>query len=90
LTRSSPALADITAKSETARVVLIVQMLADLALPGADNRLLLRPMRRGQQKDPSGRPRLEHATSWRPAISARPTRIPKPSVPSADTERQSG
>ena len=33
---------DITAKSETARVVLIVQMLADLALLGAGARVLLR------------------------------------------------
>jgi hypothetical protein len=41
---------DITAKSETARVVLIVQMLADLALLGAGARLLLGAVRRGQQR----------------------------------------
>jgi hypothetical protein len=34
---------DIAAKSETARVVLIVQMLADLALLGAGARVLLGP-----------------------------------------------
>ena len=41
---------DITAKSETARVVLIVQMLADLALLGAGARVLLGAVRRGQQR----------------------------------------
>jgi hypothetical protein len=41
---------DIAAKSETARVVLIVQMLADLALLGAGARLLLGAVRRGQQR----------------------------------------
>jgi hypothetical protein len=41
---------DIAAKSETARVVLIVQMLADLALLGAGARVLLGAVRRGQQK----------------------------------------
>jgi voltage-gated potassium channel len=41
---------DITARSETARVVLIVQMLADLALHGAGARVLLGPVRRGQQR----------------------------------------
>ena len=47
---------DITAKSETARVVLIVQMLADLALLGAGARVLLGAVRRGQQRrsDPGG------------------------------------
>jgi voltage-gated potassium channel len=44
----------ITAKSETARVVLIVQMLADLALLGTAYRLLLGPVRRGQQKIRAG------------------------------------
>ena len=42
---------DIAAKSETARVVLIIQMLADLALlqaPGA--RVLLGAVHRGQQR----------------------------------------
>jgi voltage-gated potassium channel len=41
---------DIAAKSETARVALIVQMLADLALLGAGARVLLGAVRRGQQK----------------------------------------
>ena len=41
---------DITAKSETARVALIVQMLADLALLGAGIRLLLGAVQRGQQR----------------------------------------
>ena len=41
---------DIAAKSETARVVLIVQMLADLALLGAGVRVLLGAVRRGQQR----------------------------------------
>ena len=41
---------DITAKSEAARVVLIVQMLADLALLGAGARVLLGAVRRGQQR----------------------------------------
>jgi len=41
---------DITAKSETARVVLIVQMLADLALLGAGARVLLGAVHRGQQQ----------------------------------------
>ena len=41
---------DITAKSETARIVLIIQMLADLALLGAGVRVLLGAVRRGQQR----------------------------------------
>ena len=41
---------DITAKSQTARAVLIVQMLADLALLGAGARVLLGAVRRGQQR----------------------------------------
>jgi voltage-gated potassium channel len=41
---------DITAKSETARAVLIVQMLADLALLGAGVRVLLGAVHRGQQR----------------------------------------
>jgi len=41
---------DIAAKSETARVVLIVQMLADLALLGAGARVLLGAVRRGRQR----------------------------------------
>jgi hypothetical protein len=41
---------DISAKSETARVVLIIQMLADLALLGAGARVLLGAVHRGQQR----------------------------------------
>ena len=41
---------DITAKSETARIVLIVQMLADLALLGASARVLLGAVRRCRQR----------------------------------------
>jgi voltage-gated potassium channel len=41
---------DITAKSETARVVLIVQMLGDLAVLGAGVLVLLGAVRRGQQR----------------------------------------
>ena len=41
---------DIAAKSETARVILIIQMLADLALLGAGARILLGAVRRGQQR----------------------------------------
>ena len=43
---------DITAKSETARVVLIVQMLADLALLGAGIRVLLGAVQRGRERRP--------------------------------------
>ena len=41
---------DITAKSETARIMLIIQMSADLALLGAGARALLGAVRRGQQR----------------------------------------
>jgi voltage-gated potassium channel len=41
---------DITAKSETARLVLIVQMLADLALLGADIRVLLGAVQRSRER----------------------------------------
>jgi voltage-gated potassium channel len=41
---------DIAAKSEPARVVLIVQMLGDLALLGAGARLLLGAVRRGKER----------------------------------------
>jgi voltage-gated potassium channel len=41
---------DITAKSETARVVLIVQMLADLVILGAGIRVLLGAVQRGRQQ----------------------------------------
>jgi voltage-gated potassium channel len=41
---------DITAKSEAARVVLIVQMLGDLALLGAGARILLGAVSRGRQR----------------------------------------
>jgi voltage-gated potassium channel len=43
---------DTTAKSDTARIVVIVQMLADLALLGAGARVLLGAVRRGQQRRP--------------------------------------
>jgi len=39
---------DITAKSELARVLLIIQMLADLALLGTEVRLILGAVQRGQ------------------------------------------
>jgi len=41
---------DITAKSETARVVLIVQMLADLVLLGTGIRVLLGAVQRGRER----------------------------------------
>ena len=41
---------DITPKSEAARVVLIVQMLGDIALLGIGVRVLLGAVRRGQQR----------------------------------------
>jgi voltage-gated potassium channel len=41
---------DITAKSEPARIILIVQMLGDLALLGAGIRVLLGAVRRGQER----------------------------------------
>jgi hypothetical protein len=41
---------DITAKSETARVVVIVQMLADLVLLGAGIRVLLSAVQRGRER----------------------------------------
>jgi voltage-gated potassium channel len=41
---------DITAKSETARVVVIIQMLGDLALLAVGARLLLEAVHRGQQR----------------------------------------
>jgi voltage-gated potassium channel len=41
---------DITAKSETARIVLIIQMLADLALLGAGARVLLSAVQRGRER----------------------------------------
>jgi voltage-gated potassium channel len=41
---------DITPKSEAARIVLIVQMLGDVALLGAGLRILVGAVRRGQQQ----------------------------------------
>jgi voltage-gated potassium channel len=41
---------DITAKSETARIVLIVQMLADLVFLGAGLRVLLGAVQRGRER----------------------------------------
>jgi Ion channel len=43
---------DISAKSEITRVVLIVQMLADLAVLGAGVRVLLGAVQRGRQQRP--------------------------------------
>jgi voltage-gated potassium channel len=43
---------DITAKSEAARIVLIVQMLADLAALGAGARVILGAVQRGRQQRP--------------------------------------
>ncbi len=43
---------DIAPRSEAARVVLIVQMLGDLALIGVGARILLGAVRRGQQRRP--------------------------------------
>jgi voltage-gated potassium channel len=45
---------DITPKSEGARIVLIVQMLADLALLGAGARVLLGAVQRGRQRTAGG------------------------------------
>jgi voltage-gated potassium channel len=41
---------DISAKSETARVVLVVQMLGDIAILGAGAQVLLRAVQHGQQR----------------------------------------
>jgi voltage-gated potassium channel len=41
---------DITPRSEPARIVLIVQMLGDLAVLGAGVRVLLEAVRRGRQR----------------------------------------
>jgi len=41
---------DITARSEAARVVLIIQMLGDLAVLGAGARILLEAVRRGRER----------------------------------------
>ena len=43
---------DITPKSEAARVILIVQMLGDLAILGAGIRILLGAVQRGRQQRP--------------------------------------
>jgi len=45
---------DIAAKSETARIVLIVQMLADLAVLGAGVRVLLGAVQRGRERRSDG------------------------------------
>lgn len=47
---SSVGFGDITPRSEPARVVLIVQMLGDLAVLGAGVRILLEAVRRGRQR----------------------------------------
>jgi voltage-gated potassium channel len=49
-TFSTVGFGDIAAKSETARVLVTVQMLADLALLGAGARLLLGAVQRGRQR----------------------------------------
>ena len=49
---------DIAAKSETARVVLIVQMLADLALLGAGAKVLLGRCAAASNEDPTPAPAL--------------------------------
>jgi hypothetical protein len=45
---------DIAPKSEVARVVLIVQMLGDLAVLGAGIRILLGAVQRGRQRPGTG------------------------------------
>ena len=57
---------DIAAKSETARVVLIVQMLADLAVLGAGARVLLGAVNRGRQR------RSGDGDGDGPAVTSRP------------------
>ena len=63
---------DITAKSETARVVLIIQMLADLAVLGAGARVLLGAVHRGQQRRSGRRRRPGHHVKSCPARTANP------------------
>ena len=62
---------DIAAKSETARVVLIVQMLADLALLGAGARVLLGAVNQAGNEDPAQRRR-------RPGRQVTPPEHPAP------------
>ena len=61
---------DISAKSEAARVVLIVQMLGDLAVLGAGIRVLLGAVQRGRQQRPdTGRRRWPGRYLTAPATS---------------------
>ena len=53
---------DITAKSETARVVVIVQMLADLVLLGTGIRVILGAVQRGRERRPDPGDDSEAAT----------------------------
>jgi hypothetical protein len=80
---------DITAKSETARIVLIVQMLADLALLGAGARALLGQCAAASNEDPvpvtapappsvTASPHSGPAGSASPESSLRPEGIPVP------------
>ncbi len=62
---------DITAKSEAARVVLIVQMLADIALLGAGIRVLLGAVRRGREQR-----RMRARPPGRPQVTAPPRLVP--------------
>jgi voltage-gated potassium channel len=57
---------DITAKSETARIVLIVQMLADLAFLGAGVRVLLGAVQRGRERRPETGDDAGQATRFTP------------------------
>jgi voltage-gated potassium channel len=64
---------DITAKSETARVVLIIQMLADLALLGAGARVLLGAVQIRRRPGRHLTPSLAPGTS--PAFTVRSWRL---------------
>ena len=64
---------DIAAKSETARVVLIVQMLADLALLGAGARVLLGAVQ------PRPATKIRHKRRRRPGRQVTPSQHPAPS-----------
>ena len=63
---------DIAAKSETARVVLIVQMLADLALLGAGAWVLLGAVHAAGNEDPARRRRPGRRLTPSPASGASP------------------
>ena len=77
---------DIAAKSETARVVLIVQMLADLALLGAGARVLLGAGTGAGNKDPA-----QATATARPPSDASPAPGVSPASPSTTLpKRQPG